>query len=171
MNILFSYIKILKNTLIYFLIIFISFNLGCSRENTPENKKVSEKLISQQWIRDSYLSKNSNGEFENYETKSELQFLSNGNLLIKDVEATDFNGPGVPPPHGLVDTLIINGKWFYFETTNTLTLKVDDSVLEYSRYNYVNWKLSHLSDNSFEIEITESHDSIEIIKVNFKSKI
>lgn len=172
MNLSYTNYKILISSIAYSsLIILISLMLSCSIEANYSSEKVKEKLITQKWIRDSYTSKNSNGDFENFNTKSELEFSSNGNLLIKDPKSIDSNGTGtLPPPHGLVDTLIIHGKWMYFENTNTLTLKADDSVLQKSNYNYINWKLSRIDDHYFEIENTEKIDAIEIIKVSFKSK-
>lgn len=172
MNTLYIDIKIFKSPVLYFSIIISTLlSLACSVETNQANEQVNETLISKQWIRDSYVSKNSNGNFENYNTKSELQFFSNGNLLIKESKSTDSNGTGsLPPPQGLVDTLVFSGKWMYFQNTNTLTLKVDDSISQHSTYNYVNWKLSYIDDNQFKIENTEI-DSLEIIKVNFKRKI
>ncbi|WP_100611467.1 hypothetical protein [Confluentibacter lentus] len=164
--------KILISSIAYSLLIFlISSILNCSAEANYSNEKVKEKLIAQKWIRDSYTSKNSNGNFENYGTKLQLEFLYNGNLLIKESNSTDSDGSGtLPPPKGLVDTLLIYGKWIYYENTNRLTLKVDDSMSHKSAYNYINWRLSNIDNFQFEIENTETNDSIGIIKVNFKSK-
>lgn len=173
MNTLYINIRTLKSNGTHFLIIILTLlSLGCSVETNNVNEKVNDKLLSQKWNRDSYISKNSNGHFENYGTKLELEFLSNGNLLIKEFNSIDSDGSGVlPPPQGLVDTLIINGKWTYYENTNRLTLKVDDSMSHKSNYNYINWRLANIDNFQFEIENTETNDSIEIIKVNFKSKI
>jgi hypothetical protein len=165
--------KILIGSTTYSSLIILTLSiLSCSAEANYSNEKVNEKLVSHKWLRDSYLDENSNGNFQSFDTKSELEFFSNGNLLIKESKSTDSNGTGsLPPPQGLVDTLIIYGKWTYFENTNTLTLKVDDSISQNSTYNYINWELSHIDDNHFEIENTENNGTLEIIKINFKSKI
>jgi hypothetical protein len=165
--------KILIGSTTYSLLIILTLSmLSCSVESNYSNEKVNEKLISHKWVRDSYLDESSDGNFQNFDTKSELEFFSNGNLLIKESKSTDSNGTGsLPPPQGLVDTLIIYGKWTYSENTNILTLKVDDSISQNSTHNYANWKLSHLDDNHFMIENTEKNDSLEILKVRFKSKI
>ncbi|PKQ44138.1 hypothetical protein [Confluentibacter flavum] len=170
MNTLHIDIKKLKSNATYILSFTLIFLiLGCSVETNDVNEKVNETLMSKNWIRDSYVNKNSTGHFETYESKSELQFFSNGNLLIKEPQSDDNNGSGlIAPPIGFPDTLLINGTWTYFENTNTLTLKVDDSMSQKSTCNYINWKLTRLDNNQFEIE---NNDATEIIKVNFKHKI
>lgn len=165
--------KILISSIAYCSLLFLTSSiLSCSVEANYSNEEVNEKLISKKWMRNSYISKNSDGNFEKFDTNSELEFLSNGNLLIKESKSTDSDGTGtLSPPQGLIDTLIIYGKWTYFENTNTLTLKVDDSISQKRTYNYINWKLSRLDDYLLEIENTANNDSSYILKVNFKSKI
>ena len=153
------------------LIILLAFlNFACSVENNDIHES-RDLLISKIWLRESFYDSTTE-TFEFYEVKSEFQFFSNGNLLIKQPPSNDTSNSGlITPPPGVSDTLLIDGKWVYFQESNTLTININHSFPQADTYECANCELSEIDNNHLEIVNRNTNLNSHIFKIRFKSRI
>ncbi|WP_338358610.1 hypothetical protein [Yeosuana marina] len=135
-------------------------------------ESVAENLTINKWIRHGYSDNIFSDSFVEYANKAEFEFFSNGSLIIIEPENNNTSSSEFPPPPvGFSDTLLIYCKWNYNESYKSLTIKVDDTVQHnYDISEYINWKLSYINNNQFEIENSEEKNSSTIAKELFKRK-